>query len=197
MKKTVIMALALVFLMAAAAGYVSAADKKSADGDGGKTPSLERMAKMHEEMKTLKKKKVCEALGFDEQSCQKVTSIIDKYDGKRLDMMRSMRDDIKELRAAVKENKEEVLKDIIGKIEQKHSALKAAGQEEIDELKTVLTVEQQAKYILFTADFHKEARKMMRDNRDGKKQDGKKPGGKKQDSDKGGAKSDKKKDGAN
>jgi Spy/CpxP family protein refolding chaperone len=184
------MALAVVFLMVVAVGYAGAAEKKSADGDKSKAPSMERMEKMHGEMKALKKKKVCEALGFDEQGCQKITSIIDKYDEKRLGMMRSMRDDIKELRAAVKDKKDEVLKDLVEKIEQKHNALKAVGQEEIDELKAVLTVEQQAKYILFTADFHKEARKMMHDVRDGKKRDGKKEDGKKPDGVKGGEKKD-------
>ena len=167
-----VMALAVVFLMTVAVGYAGAAEKKSLD-DKTKTPSMQRMAK-HEEMKTLKKKKVCETLGFDEQGCRKVTSIIDKYDDKQLDMMRSMKGDIKELRAAVKDKKEEVLKDIIGKIEQKHNALKAVRQEEMDELKTVLTVEQQAKYILFTADFHKEVRKMMHESRDRDKRGGKK-----------------------
>jgi hypothetical protein len=184
MKKAVITALALVFLIAATVDYVGAVEKNIADGDKGKTPSIERMKKMHEEMKTLKKKKLCEALGFDEQGCLKVTSIVDKYDDKRLDMMRSMKDDMKELRAAVKDKKEEVLKDIIGKIEQKHNALKAVKQEEMDELKSVLTVEQQAKYILFTADFRKEVKKMMSERRDGKNS-GDKRGGKKQDGDKG------------
>ncbi|MBF0553336.1 MAG: hypothetical protein HQK96_02125 [Nitrospirae bacterium] len=157
MRKSVI----AVFVIAVLAALGCFALTQADPGVKGSVRSKE-MSEMRQKIKALKKKKIVEALALNKDSADKVLSVIDKYDGKMHESMRSMRDDIRNLKKAVDDKKDDAAKKaIIDKITQNRKELISLKQAEMDELKGVLTIEQQAKYILFSVDFHRTIRKIV------------------------------------
>jgi hypothetical protein len=142
--------------------------------DGKKHHFMEHMKKMRQEIKALRKTKMAEALGLDPQKSEQLFAILDKYDDKRHEIVHSMWKDIKELREAVDENKDSSIKGLVKEIEKHDKNLKELRNKETDEVKHMLTLKQQAKYILFTVDFRKEVRKMMAEKRKMHREDEKK-----------------------
>jgi hypothetical protein len=66
----------------------------------------------------------------------------------------------------LRENKTGELKNTLAKVEENHRALQGINDEEWAELKKVLTVEQQAKLILFRQEFDREVHKLIADAKD-------------------------------
>ncbi|MBF0555632.1 MAG: hypothetical protein HQK96_13925 [Nitrospirae bacterium] len=116
---------------------------------------------MHEKFKADRRRKLLKALALDKETSAKLVAVMDSYDTKRHDAMKSMKDNIKGLREAVNNKKADAIKDLLGKIEESHNAVKATMESEKTEIKGILSEEQQAKFILFMADFHKQSRKLM------------------------------------
>lgn len=125
----------------------------------------EHMKKMRQEIKELRRTKIVEALALDKKTSDKLFAISDKYDMKKHAIVHSMWKDIKELRDAVNDNNEDTMKSLVGKVEKKQKTLKDLRQKEIGEVKKILTVKQQAGYIIFNVDFRKEVMKMMHEKR--------------------------------
>ncbi|MBF0519307.1 MAG: hypothetical protein HQK92_06245 [Nitrospirae bacterium] len=123
------------------------------------------MEQMHQKIKALKKKMMTDALSLDKDSSEKLMAVVDKYDDKKHVLMHNMRDDIRNLKKAVDSKKDDTTKTLAEKILQNQKELYILKQTEIDELKTVLTPEQQAKYILFSVDFHRTIKKIMAEKR--------------------------------
>ncbi|MBF0464739.1 MAG: hypothetical protein HQK88_09125 [Nitrospirae bacterium] len=134
------------------------------------------MAEMHQKIKALKKKKITEALGLNKESSEKLFSVIDKYDDKRHELMRGMRVDIKNLRKAVDDKKDNMTRSLVDKIvhnQKELLSLKLSEVDELNELRSMFTTEQQAKYILFSVDFNKTIKKIMAEKRRNRSKDGK------------------------
>ncbi|MBF0456774.1 MAG: hypothetical protein HQK99_02645 [Nitrospirae bacterium] len=124
------------------------------------------MAAMRQKIQALKKKRLVETLALNKELADKVFSIIDKHDSKAHELMHSMRDDIKNLKKAVDDKKDDTAKKaIIDKIAQTRTELIALKQAQIDDLKAVLSVDQQAKLILFSIDFQRTIRKIVAEKR--------------------------------
>ncbi|WP_420265793.1 hypothetical protein [Candidatus Magnetominusculus dajiuhuensis] len=124
---------------------------------------------MHEKFKAERRKKLLKALDLDKETSAKLVAVLDSYDKKRHDAMKSMRDDIKGLREAVNNKKADDIKDLMGKIEDNHNALKATMESEKTEIKGILTQEQQAKLLLFMVDSRKQHWKSMSEKHGHKK----------------------------
>lgn len=88
-----------------------------------------------------------------------------KYDKKRAEMEDTLRGDMKRLRESLKEGREGQLKDILERLEENHKALQRINDEERAELKKILTIEQQAKFILFQQEFDRDIRKTIAEAR--------------------------------
>lgn len=129
-------------------------------------PSREQMQKTRERIRTLRMWKLTEALSLDEGTASKLFPILGKYEKKREETENKLRQDMRALREALQEEDEAGLRAIIGRLEEHHKALQRLKDEERGELKEILSVKQQARYILFQMDFNREIRRMIRDARE-------------------------------
>ncbi|MEO5360853.1 MAG: hypothetical protein H7843_10475 [Nitrospirota bacterium] len=101
------------------------------------------------------------ALGLDQKQAERVIASIDKYDRIIAELTQSLKTDMKELSEAIKSNKNNVIQMLVEKIERKEKEIRAVKQRELDELNSLLTFEQRAKYILFKMDIRKDLREIF------------------------------------
>lgn len=134
--------------------------------DFGKPPSKEQMEKVRERIETLRMWKLTKALDLDEKTSSRIFPILNRYDKKRAEIQGSLMVGIKDLREALKDKREGQLKNIIDGIEHNHRTIQIINDEERTELKKVLTVEQQAKFIIFQQEFDHEIRKIIAETRE-------------------------------
>ncbi|MBF0516402.1 MAG: hypothetical protein HQK97_04665 [Nitrospirae bacterium] len=161
MKKSMVAAFVLVLFVVLGCFVLVQADPPVKD-----TLKEKEFSELRQKIKALKKKKIVEALALTKEAADAVLSVIDKHDAQMHDLIRSMKDDIHNLKKAVNDKKDDTVKQaIIDKITKTRTELIAVKQAEIDELKGILTVDQQAKYILFSIDFHKTISKIMAEKR--------------------------------
>ncbi|QWR77878.1 Spy/CpxP family protein refolding chaperone [Candidatus Magnetomonas plexicatena] len=155
MKRKVISILVMlyfvVFAMAGSALAHNDDEGKSSD----KKSDHKEMWKKH---KAMMQEKMIKALGLDKETSGKLITIFDNYGKKRHELRHSFKSNIKELKEAVNKKDEAAMKDILGKMDEAHKELKNLMESEKGEINGLLTVQQQAKYALFKADFRK---KMM------------------------------------
>ncbi len=128
--------------------------------------SKEQMEKVRKRIETLKMWRLTDALNLDEKTSSQIFPLISKYDKKRIEAEQSLRNGMKELREFLKEKREGNLKGILDKIEENHKALQRIKEEEWAELKKILTVEQQARFIIFQQEFEREIRKIIAEVRE-------------------------------
>ncbi|MBF0565909.1 MAG: hypothetical protein HQK89_11755 [Nitrospirae bacterium] len=177
LRSTMLVFAMLLFTIAIFTGNLSAQTEPAKDEPAKDEPTKcekmghscerwEHMKKMRQEIRALRKTKMVEALGLDKRTSEKLSAISDKYDMKKHAIVHSMWTDIKELRDAVNDNNEDAMKSLVGKIEKKQKSLKDLRLKEIGEVKKILTVKQQAMYIIFNVDFRKEVMKMMHEKRE-------------------------------
>lgn len=145
--KTLSGVLVLLFLVA---GF---SDSVSANPPEGVTPPSEEQREQFkkERMKTNEErgKRISEELGLSEKEAIAFSTVLKKHDEKRAEMGQSMGDLVRDLYSALEEKDEGRLKTILGRMENNHKAMQALRDEEREDLKRVLTTEQQAKLVLF------------------------------------------------
>lgn len=134
--------------------------------DTDRPPSKEQFEKIRKRIETLKMWKLTQALDLDEKTSSQLFPLLSKYDRKRVEIEKSLRRGIKELRESLKERHEGNLKNILDRLEEDHNALQKIKEEEWTELKKILTIEQQAKYVIFQQEFEREIRKIIAEARE-------------------------------
>ena len=72
---------------------------------------------------------------------------------------------MRELRDSVREKREGRIRNVLERIENDHTALQRVNDEELAELKNILTIEQQANYLIFQQEFEHEIRKIIAESR--------------------------------
>ncbi|MBI5198410.1 MAG: hypothetical protein HZA09_00075 [Nitrospirae bacterium] len=153
----------LVVLLVAGFSTVSLAEPQE---DIERPPSKEQMEKVRKRIETLKMWKLTQALELDEKTSAQVFPLLSKYDKKRGEIEQSLRGSMRELRESLREKREGNLKNILDKLEENHKALQRIKEEEWSELKKILTLEQQARFILFQQEFEREIRKIIAEARE-------------------------------
>ncbi len=128
-------------------------------------PSVQQMQKVRERIESLRMWKLIRALDLNESLSARLFPVLNSYDKKRQELEISLRDGMKELKEALKSGRDDKLSGIIEKLEQNHKALQKLKDEEIAELKKILTVQQQAKYIIFNHEFQREIRDMIEESK--------------------------------
>ncbi len=161
MKKDILFMLLSVFLLFGLATY-SMAEPPEFD----RPPTKEQMEKVRERIETLRMWKLTKALDLDEKASAQVFPLLNKYDKKRAEIEHALRNDMKEMRDALKEKREGNLRGILDRIEQNHRTLQKINDEERTDLKKVLTIEQQARFIIFQQEFDREIRKIIAETRE-------------------------------
>ena len=168
-KYTITIMAASLMLFFSAQGF--AAEPRPGGRPGGQDRPQE-MRKVRERIETLRMWKLTKALDLDANTSAKLFPIINKYDKKRADLEASMREDMKDLREAIRDNVSDAkLKPLLDRLEENHRQFQGIGNEERTELKRILTLQQQAKYVLFQVEFMRELRETIREVRD-RRQDG-------------------------
>ena len=153
----------LVVLLAAGFSTVSLAEPQK---DIEKPPSKEQMEKVRKRIETLRMWKLTDALNLDEKTSAQVFPLLSKYDKKRGEIEQSLRGSMREMRESLREKHEGNLKNILDKLEESHKSLQRIKEEEWSEIKKILTIEQQARFILFQQEFEREIRKIIAEARE-------------------------------
>jgi hypothetical protein len=73
---------------------------------------------------------------------------------------------MRDMRKALKENRTEGLEKTLAMLEENHKTLQSINDEEWQEMKQILTVEQQAKFIIFRQEFDREVRKIISETKE-------------------------------
>ncbi len=127
----------------------------------GPPPSKEQMEKLRQRIESIKIWKLTKALDLDEESAAVLFPLLNKYDKKRGEVQHKVKENIRDLKENLKNHNEQGLNTILGNIERYHRELQEIKDEEWDELKKVLSVENQAKFILFQMNFEREIREII------------------------------------
>lgn len=161
MKRYVTKMVLLLFFMLGSASAVMAEPR----GDFDAPPTKEQMEKVRSRIETLRMWKLTKALDLDEKTSAQLFPLLNKYDKKRSELERTLRDNIRELRESLSGKREGQVKSILERLEQNHKAMQGIKDAEWDELKGILTVEQQARFILFQLEFEREIRRIIEETR--------------------------------
>lgn len=134
--------------------------------DFDRPPSKEQIEKIRKRMETLRMWRLTEALNLDEKASAQIFPILNRFDKKRYELEDSLREGMRDLRESLRNKKEDQIKKILNKLEQDHRALQSLKQDEWVELKKMLTVEQQARFIIFLTEFEREVRRLIAEARE-------------------------------
>ncbi len=129
-------------------------------------PTKGQRERVRQRIETLKMWKLTKALDIDEATSAKIFPLLNRYDKRKAEIHNNIREGTEELRTSLQENKTDELKDILAKLEENHKVLQSINDEEWAEMKKVLTIEQQAKFVLFRQEFDREVRKLVTDARE-------------------------------
>jgi len=107
--------------------------------------------------------RLTEDLKLDEKTSAKVSSLLSSFDQRRRDLQKEQMTDMRALREAVKAEKpdETKIKPLLVKLESAHRTMQGLRDSELKGLKELLTVEQQARFIIFQQDFQHNMRRMI------------------------------------
>jgi Spy/CpxP family protein refolding chaperone len=158
MTKRIIKSLVTAVLFAAfAAGAALAAPPEG----GEYPPPEERKEKTKKRIRTLKMWKLVEELDLDEETSAKLFPIINKHNKRRDDLERELKDRIDALGSAVDGGDNAEMEAGIARVEEIHRRMKSVKEEKFQEVKRVLTIKQQARYLLFEVKFREEIRHLI------------------------------------
>ncbi|MCI0468896.1 MAG: hypothetical protein L0Y62_02390 [Nitrospirae bacterium] len=138
------------------------------DDEFGRPPSMEQMEKVRRRIETVKMWRLTSALDLDEKTSSRIIPILTTYDKKRSEIQHSLMENMRELRDAVKGRQDTRLRGLLERTEQNHRALERAKEDEWSELKKILTVEQQARYLIFQQEFNRDIKRIMAESREGR-----------------------------
>ena len=129
------------------------------------------MERALERINTVRLLKMIDALGLEKETAAKLASISNKYCETRKSLLRNMRKDLDALRQILKKGRpdESELKELVGQVKSLKKELADLKLHQMDEEMNLLTHEQQARYLIFKVDFHKEMHGLIQEIRGAKK----------------------------
>ncbi len=133
----------------------------------GNAPSEEKREAVRKKIETVRIWKLTEALKLDPNAAAKLSAFLSSSDARRRDITRAQMADMKELRLSLKSAKpsEAKLRATLERLEKNHHEMQELRDREWKGLKEMLTVEQQARYLIFQLEFQREMRDMIADAR--------------------------------
>ena len=129
------------------------------------------MERALERINTVRLLKMIDALGLERETAAKLASISNKYCETRKSLLRNMRKDLDALRQILKKGSpdESELKELVGQVKSLKKELADLKLHQMDEEMNLLTHEQQARYLIFKVDFHKEMHGLIQEIRGAEK----------------------------
>jgi Spy/CpxP family protein refolding chaperone len=139
----------------------------------GGPPSEERREEVRKKIEAVRIWRLTEELKLDTTSSAKLSSLLSSLDQRRRDAVREQMEAMRDLRFLLKTAKpdEAKIKPLLENLEKSHHEIQAVREQEMKVIKNILTIEQQARFLLFQQDFQREMREMISGAR------GKGPGG--------------------
>jgi Spy/CpxP family protein refolding chaperone len=132
-------------------------------GSGGPM-SEEKREEVRKKINAVRIWRLTEALKLDANTSTKLSSLLSSVDHQRRDILREQTGTINILKLAVRSPKpdESQIKISLEKLEKNHQAMQKLTDSERSGLKNILTIEQQARYVVFQHEFTHEIRGMIR-----------------------------------
>jgi hypothetical protein len=131
-------------------------------GRGGQL-SEEKREEVRKKIDAVRIWRLTEALKLDADTSAKLSSLLSSHDQQRRAILRDQTVTINMLRFAVKlpRPNESTLKTHLDRYEKYHRAMQELTNNEMNGLKNILTIEQQARYVVFQHEFMREMRGMI------------------------------------
>ncbi|OGW34604.1 MAG: hypothetical protein A2X58_01910 [Nitrospirae bacterium GWC2_56_14] len=144
----------------------------SPEGQGG-PPSEERREEVRKKIEAVRIWRLTEELKLDTNSSAKLSSLLSSLDLKRRNTMREQMEAMRDLRSLLRTAKPDEAKimSLLEKLEKNRQEMQGLKDQELKGLKDILTIEQQARFLIFQHEFQREMRDMISGAR------GKGPGG--------------------
>lgn len=143
-------------------------ERRTAPGRGSELSEKKREEVM-KKIEAVRIWRLTEELKLDQGTAAKLSAFLSTFDQQRKTVLREQVTIMKDLRHAVNTPKsdEAKLKAALEKLEKNHSAMQELKEKEFNGLKEILTIEQQARFVLFQQKFQHEMRKMLEGARAG------------------------------
>lgn len=161
MKPSRILILIVVSLLALSVSYAAIAM------DNQQPLSRHQTKRIHDRLRLMKMWKLTEYLKLDEETGAKLFPILNRYDDQRLALNEERVGILKEIKAEFDKDTpdEKKLGELVAKADELRLKMEKINQDERNELKKVLSVQQQAKMLLFYRNFDQELYRMMRERK--------------------------------
>jgi len=130
-----------------------------------KPPTKEQKEKVRKRIETLRMWKLTKDLDLDEKTSAQLFPLLNRYDKKRAEIEHAMQESIKELKESLREEREGQLRGILDRVEQNHKVMQSLRDAEWEDMKKILTIEQQARYVIFLQEFDREIRRIIAEAR--------------------------------
>jgi Spy/CpxP family protein refolding chaperone len=143
-------------------------------------PSDERREEVRKKIEAIRIWRLTEELKLDPPASARLSSFLSSMEQKRREITKNQMEIMRDLRHSLRSAKpdEAKMRTNLEKLEKNHNEMQALRSNEFKGLKELLTVEQQARYLLFQQDFQREMREMISGARGrGKGNGGAGPGG--------------------
>jgi hypothetical protein len=131
-------------------------------------PPFEKREEIRKRIELIRMWKLTEELDLTEEIGAKLFPILHKYDGKRMALHKERHDIISRLRKALENeaSSDEAIEGVMDTLEKNSLAELDLTRQQRKELQGILSPRQQAKFILFQREFHREIRKIIAEARE-------------------------------
>lgn len=138
-----------------------------ARGGPGRGPTEEQREEIRKKIETVRIYRLSAELGLDPQTAAKLGAFLGSVGRKRRDISREQIESMGQLRAALRERDpdEKKLKDLLDRLAKSQRRMTAIRDGEMQGLEGILSVEQQARYLIFQRDFQQDIRRMIEQSR--------------------------------
>ena len=150
------------------------------EGRGYPPLSCEEREAIRKRVNMIRMWRLTEELDLSEKKADKLFPLIRRLDKEKLELEKERNELMKNLRENLTKGKlkDSELKKMIRNLEENHAAVQNLKKERFKEMKNVLSLEEQAKFVLFMESFPKEIRSIIRNaKRKGREGRGRKFGG--------------------
>lgn len=126
-------------------------------------PAGARREEVRKKIEAIRMWRLTEELKLDEAASARLASVLSSFDQQRKDIRRSQRETMRELRTLLNTARpdEAKLKTALDRMEHAHATMQALRNKELTSAKELLTIEQQARFVLFQAEFMHDMRRMI------------------------------------
>ncbi len=133
------------------------------DAQGRGEPDAGKREEVRKKIETVRMWRLTEELKLDEKTGAKLASFLSAMDEKRRGLMHERMETMRDLRAVLKTGKpdEKKLKSHLDKLEKVRRDMVELEGKETGGVKDILSVEQQARYVIFQQEFRRELRGMI------------------------------------